>query len=87
MRLLVDDNPEVRFSGSRVVSFMNSSIEFKCTSEAMKIFFETFTDAYKDDICSIFAAYFVWSLALSEDDYQMDDSDVSVLSINFPFRI
>lgn len=78
LKLLVDDNSQVRSMALLALSKIESSDKVtKNSKEPLEILFEKFFSCILDDSAK-FAAYFVWSLSLSENDFEMDDSDVSI---------
>ncbi|KAK0096584.1 hypothetical protein PV326_005045 [Microctonus aethiopoides] len=91
LRLLVDDSAEIRSLASIVVCKMEPLCDNNCVTIPLYQFFYKFSKKFYDDRCARFAAYFYWSLSLSGDDYQMDDSDVFNKFYNYeayePLRI
>ncbi|XP_063979091.1 tRNA (32-2'-O)-methyltransferase regulator THADA [Diachasmimorpha longicaudata] len=91
LNLLVDDNNQVRKLASIALSKVPLESEVKCDSHSLKLFFDKFSKIWTDEGELLFAAYFVWSLALAEGDYEMDDSDVFNKCYNYeafePLRI
>lgn len=77
LNLLIDDNTEVRKLAAIAISKIEPVNQLKCNSSSLKLFFNKFSKCFYDEGSSMFAAYFVWSLNLSDDDYEMDESDVS----------
>ncbi|XP_044579181.1 thyroid adenoma-associated protein homolog [Cotesia glomerata] len=91
LKLLVDDNSQVRSMALLALSKIESSDKvIKNSKEPLEILFEKFFNCILDDGAK-FAAYFVWSLSLSENDFEMDDSDVFNKCYNYeayePLRI
>lgn len=78
LNLLVDDNSEVRKLAAIAIAKVEPINETKCNSSSLKIFFKKFSKRFYDYAGSAFAAYFLWSLELSGDNYEMDESDVSI---------
>ncbi|XP_011297107.1 thyroid adenoma-associated protein homolog [Fopius arisanus] len=91
LNLLVDDNSRVRKLAAIALSKVHPESEPKCDSHSLKLFFDKFSSILRDQGSVRFAAYFVWSLALAEGDYEMDDSDVFNKCYNYecfePLRI
>ncbi|XP_015126019.1 thyroid adenoma-associated protein homolog [Diachasma alloeum] len=91
LNLLVDDSNQVRKLASIALSKVPPESEVKCDSHSLELFFYKFSKIWSGEGGLLFAAYFVWSLALAEGDYEMDDSDVFNKCYNYesfePLRI
>lgn len=78
MKLLVDDNSQVRTMALSALSKIETPDKIEYNSEeSLEILFKKFSNCVLDNNAK-FAAYFVWSLSLSENDFEMDDSDVNI---------
>ncbi|XP_008545190.1 thyroid adenoma-associated protein homolog [Microplitis demolitor] len=91
LKLLVDDNSQVRTMALSALSKIETPDKIEYNSEeSLEILFKKFSNCVLDNNAK-FAAYFVWSLSLSENDFEMDDSDVFNKCYNYeayePLRI
>ncbi|XP_034943611.1 thyroid adenoma-associated protein homolog [Chelonus insularis] len=91
LNLLVDDNAEVREMGLLALSNLKVLKNDESYIEPLEMFFETFFNTFDNESDTLFAAYFFWSTSLSDNDFEMDESDVFNKCFNYemyePFQI
>lgn len=88
LQLLVDDNADVRREASKLICRIEPRDELECIERMLSVFFRKFDEIVADRCPEVaIGALFCWSVSLLGDaDYEMDETDVSELTVKFNRR-